>query len=65
MANIARTIPICKELKMPHQSRTASQLALERLYQRRAAVEAAIRSLESYARCQETAQVVQIPIQRN
>jgi len=42
----------CKRLVLPHARRATRRQALERLYQRKAVLEALIRSLEAYARTQ-------------
>ncbi len=54
--------PRCAKVVFLNPQRAVQRQALERLYTRKAAVDALIQSLEDYVRCQYTAQVTPIAL---
>ena len=55
----------CNRIPFPLTHETAQRVTLERLYLRKATLEALIESLEAYARCRATADVATMPVRGN
>jgi hypothetical protein len=55
----------CTRIEFPLNHSEAQRQTLERLYQRRATLEALIQSLEEYARCRSSAEVMNFPAREN
>ena len=55
----------CTQINFPQNHAEAHRQTLERLYERKATLEALIESLEEYARCRATAQVTMLPLRGN
>jgi hypothetical protein len=55
----------CTRIEFPLRHSEAQRQTLERLYQRKATLEALIESLEEYARCRSSAKVMSFPALEN
>ena len=55
----------CTQIAFPQNHAQAHRQTLERLYERKATLEARIESLEAYARCRAGAQITTLPLRGN
>ena len=55
----------CTPIDFPLDHREAQRQTLERLYERKATLEALIESLEEYARCRAAAPLTKFPVRGN
>jgi hypothetical protein len=55
----------CNQINFPRNHAKAHRQTLERLYERKATLEALIESLEAYARCRGAAQVMPLQLRGN
>ena len=55
----------CTQINFPQNHTEAHLQTLERLYERKATLEALIECLEAYARCRAAAQVMTLPSRGN
>jgi hypothetical protein len=55
----------CTSIEFPRDHVEAQRQTLERLYERKATLDALIQSLEEYARCRTSAPLTTFPVQGN
>ena len=55
----------CRQISFPRNHMETRRQTLERLYRRKATLEALIESLEAYARCRSTAQITTLRLRGN